>query len=289
MSKLRDDFVVQLKLLGLAENTIYGYLCVMRGITRFFKKSPIELTKEDITAYLYHLLEIRKLQKSTVHQIIAALKKFYKLMLPQAGVMDSFATPKYKSKLPEVLSLSQVQMVIESTPSLKAKAIVMIIYSAGLRLRECVNLKIPHIESAQMRIRVENGKGELDRYTVLSKNCLTVLREYFLKYRPQRYLFNGRNGPLTKRAIEKIIADAGKKASVGKPVYPHVLRHSFATHLLEAGVSLPVIQKLLGHKSITTTMVYLHISHTVISKVKSPLDFDIADDECEVDNDKTSI
>jgi site-specific recombinase XerD len=101
------------------------------------------------------------------------------------------------------------------------------------------------------------------------------------------YLFNGRNGPMCKRSVEKIVSNAGKKANIRKPVYPHVLRHSFATHLLEAGVSLPVIQKLLGHKSITTTMVYLHVSHTIISKVKSPLDID--DSEGEVDNDHTKI
>jgi site-specific recombinase XerD len=259
----------------------------MKGITRFFKKSPLELTKEDIQNYLFHLLEVAKLEKSSVSQIIAALKKFYKLMLPGSTIMDSFKSPRYKNKLPDVLSKAQVLKVIESTPSIKARAIAMMLYSAGLRLGECINLKITDIESAQKRIRVENGKGEVDRYTVLSLQTLDVLREYFIRYRPQIYLFNGRNGPLCKRSMERIVSDAGKKANIGKPVYPHVLRHSFATHLLEAGVSLPVIQKLLGHKSIKTTMVYLHVSHTIISKVKSPLDID--DSEGEVDNDHTTI
>jgi len=287
MSKLRDDFIVQLKLQGLSQKTIAGYLGNMRGITQYFKKSPLELKTEDIQKYLIHLLEERKLEKSSVQRVLAALKKFYKLMLPGSTLMDSFKTIKYKSKIPDVLSKDQTKKVIEATPSLKAKAIVMVIYSAGLRLRECINLKITNIESAQKRIRVENGKGEVDRYTTLSVQTLNVLREYFIKYRPQTYLFNGRNGPLCERSVEKIVSEAGKKAAVGKPVYPHVLRHTFATHLLEAGVSLPVIQKLLGHKSIATTMVYLHISHTVISKVISPLDID--DDKCEVDNAKTNL
>lgn len=287
MSKLRDDFIVQLKLQGLSQKTIAGYLGNMRGITQYFKKSPLELKTEDIQKYLIYLLEERKLEKSSVQRVLAALKKFYKLMLPGSTLMDSFKTIKYKSKIPDVLSKDQTKKVIEATPSLKAKAIVMVIYSAGLRLRECINLKITNIESAQKRIRVENGKGEVDRYTTLSVQTLNVLREYFIKYRPQTYLFNGRNGPLCERSVEKIVSEAGKKAAVGKPVYPHVLRHTFATHLLEAGVSLPVIQKLLGHKSIATTMVYLHISHTVISKVISPLDID--DDKCEVDNAKTNL
>jgi site-specific recombinase XerD len=278
MSKLRDDFIIQLKLKGLSNDTVNAYLSVMRGITHHFKTSPLELNEEDIRLYLYHLLEVRKLEKSTVAHTIASLKTFYTLMLPGSEVMNAFSAPRYKNKIPEVLSKQQVQLVIDATPSLKAKAIVMVIYSAGLRLSECTNLKIAHIESEQMRIRVENGKGELDRYTVLSKRTLEILRLYFLDYRPKEYLFKGRNGPLHKRSIEKIISNAGKKASVGKPVYPHVLRHSFATHLLEAGIALPVIQKLLGHKSIKTTMVYLHISHTILSNVKSPLDMDVEDE-----------
>lgn len=285
MSKLRDDFIVQLKLQGLSNKTIEGYLGNMRGITRHFKKSPLELKTEDIQKYLLHLLEVRKHAKSSVQRTLAALKKFYKLMLPGSTIMDSFKTIKYKSKLPAVLSKDQIKKVIDATPSIKAKAIAMILYSAGIRLRECINLKIIDIESSQKRIRVENGKGEVDRYTVLSTQTLNVLREYFIRYRPQTYLFNGRNGPLCQRSVEKIVSCAGKKAAIGKPVYPHVLRHSFATHLLEAGVSLPVIQKLLGHKSITTTMIYLHVSHTIISKVKSPLDID--DEEGEVGNDLT--
>jgi site-specific recombinase XerD len=287
MSKLRDDFIIQLKLQGLSDRTIEGYLANMKGITRYFKKSPLELKTEDIQKYLYHLLEDRKLAKSSVQRTLAALKKFYKLMLPGSTIMDSFQTIKYKSKLPQVLSKEQIKKVIDATPSMKAKAIVMVLYSAGIRLRECINLKIVDIESAQKRIRIENGKGEVDRYTVLSTQTLNVLRDYFGGYRPQTYLFNGRNGQLCQRSVEKIVSNAGKKAAIGKPVHPHVLRHSFATHLLESGVSLPVIQKLLGHKSIKTTMVYLHVSHTIISKVKSPLDID--DNEGEIDNDHTKI
>lgn len=287
MSKLRDDFIVQLKLQGLSDKTIEGYLDNMKGLTRYFKKSPLELKTEDIQKYLYHLLEDRKLAKSSVQRTLAALKKFYKLMLPGSTIMDSFQSIKYKNKLPQVLSKEQIKKIIDATPSMKAKAIVMVLYSAGIRLRECINLKIVDIESAQKRIRIENGKGEVDRYTVLSTQTLNVLRDYFGGYRPQTYLFNGRNGPLCQRSVEKIVSNAGIKAAIGKPVHPHVLRHSFATHLLESGVSLPVIQKLLGHKSIKTTMVYLHVSHTIISKVKSPLDID--DDEGEVDNDHTTI
>ena len=259
MSKLRDDFIVQLKLQGLSDKTIEGYLDNMKGITRYFKKSPLELKTEDIQKYLYHLLEDRKLAKSSVQRTLAALKKFYKLMLPGSTIMDSFQSIKYKNKLPQVLSKEQIKKIIDATPSMKAKAIVMVLYSAGIRLRECINLKIVDIESAQKRIRIENGKGEVDRYTVLSTQTLNVLRDYFDGYRPQTYHFNGRNGPLCQRSVEKIVSNAGNKAAIGKPVHPHVLRHSFATHLVENGADLRVVQQMLGHESILTTEIYTHV------------------------------
>lgn len=152
----------------------------------------------------------------------------------------------------------------------------MLIYSAGLRLQECSQIKAIHIESAQMRVRVEQGKGRVDRYTILSKRTLLVLRDHYRYNKPGEYLFVGRDGnPLCHRTIEKIVSVAGEKACKGKSVHPHTLRHCFATHLLEAGTPLPVIQKLLGHASIKTTMIYLHISHTVLASVKSPLDIEI--------------
>ena len=280
MSKLRDDFVVALKLKGRAEDTIRGYLRIMKGITHHFKQTPLTLTQEQIKAYLYFLIAERKLELSTIHQIIAGLKTFYALMLPESTIMEPFKPPKFNRKIPNVLSKEEVEKVINATTSPRSKAIVMVLYSAGLRLRECTNLKPQHIESNQMRIRVENGKGGLDRYTILSQRTLDVLRDYYKYQRPSEWLFAGRNGnTISRRTVERMVTVAAEKVCKGKRVHPHTLRHSFATHLIEAGVSLPVIQKLLGHSSIKTTMLYLHISHTVLSHVKSPLDMECTENE----------
>jgi integrase/recombinase XerD len=283
MSKLRDDFIAELQLRGCSPKTISGYLSIMKQITHHFKKSPIELTQEEIKEFILFDLTIKKLEPSTVARKIAGLKTFYTCMVPDSTIMASFKALKVHNKIPSVLSKSQVQKVIDATTSLRSQALVMLVYSAGLRLSEIASLKVHHIESEQMRIRVENGKGQLDRYTILSQKALDVLREYYRFARPNDYLFLGRNhnNHLSKRMVERIVSDAGVKACIGKRIYPHTLRHCFATHLLEAGTSLPVIQKLLGHKSIRTTMVYLHVSHTILSKVKSPLDIDTMESENE--------
>lgn len=280
MSKLRDDFVVALKLRGRADHTIKGYLGIMKGITHHFKQTPLTLTQEQIKAYLYFLITEKKLELSTVRLTISSLRTFYSLMLPESTIMESFTLPKFNRKIPNVLSKEEIERVINMTTSLRSKAIVMVLYSAGLRLRECTNLKPQHIESNQMRIRVENGKGGLDRYTTLSQRTLEVLRDYCRYKKPSEWLFTGRNGnAISRRTVEKMVTVAAEKVCKGKRVHPHTLRHSFATHLIEAGVPLPVIQKLLGHSSIKTTMLYLHISHTVLSRVKSPLDMECNENE----------
>lgn len=280
MSQLRDEFIEKLQVMGRLEDTVKAYLSVMKGITRHFKQSPMELTQKQISSYLHHLLTVRKLEPSTVSQIIAGLKMFYSLMLPESTIMHSFKALKVPKKIPSVLSKEEIEKLIAATTSIRSKAIVMLLYSAGLRLRECSEIKTIHIESAQMRIRVEQGKGKKDRYTILSQRTLEVLRDYYRYTRPGEWLFVGRNGnPLPKRTIEKIVSTAAEKACKGKRVHPHTLRHCFATHLLEAGVALPVIQQLLGHASISTTMIYLHVSHTILSRVKSPLDVEIDCDE----------
>jgi len=273
MSKLRDDFVEMLRVKGRGENTIERYLSIMKGITHHFNKSPLELNVENIRSYLNFLLITRKLEPATVCQIIAGLKTFYSLMLPQSIIMHTFKPLKVPRKIPSVLSKEEIEALINATTSIRSKTIVMLLYSAGLRLQECVNLKPIHIESDQMRIRVEQGKGKVDRYTILSQRTLDALRIYYRYNKPGEWLFCGRQGKqISKRTIEKIVTEAALKTCKGKRVHPHTLRHCFATHLLEAGITLPVIQKLLGHASITTTMTYLHVSHTVLSNVTSPLD-----------------
>jgi len=143
-----------------------------------------------------------------------------------------------------------------------------------VRLSECVNLKPRHIESDRMKIRVEQGKGRVDRYTILSEKTLAVLRDYFRGYRPKEYLFEGHTAgePISPRLVGHVVSSAARKAKIGKPVHPHTMRHSFATHLMEAGVPLPVIQQLLGHSSIKTSMIYMHVGQPLVDKTASPLD-----------------
>lgn len=273
MSPLRMMFIDRLRLRGLSENTVVSYVHAVAALSVYYGRSPLGMTTEQIRAYLLHLLRERKLAPRTVNQRIAGLKLFYALMEPGNGCMDTIDKVKEGKPLPRVLSREEVQRMIDVTANLKHKAILVMLYSAGLRLMECVNLKPTDIESDRMRVRVECGKGKRDRYTVLSETALEVLRDYVRAFRPREFLFEGPRGKqYCRRSIGKVVGNAAGKARLGKNVHPHMLRHCFATHLLEAGVSLPIIQKLLGHSSLKTTMVYLHVSESAMEHVCSPLD-----------------
>lgn len=273
MKPLRQQFIDALRLAGRAEHTIENYLSSVTGITRYYQCNPLDLTKEQIQDYLLFLHREKKYAPATINLTTNALKSFYHLIAPDCPVMAGIGTMKHRRHIPVVLSRSEVERLIASIRNLKHRALVMLLYSAGLRLNECITLRPVHIESSRMKVRVEMGKGGKDRYTLLSEKALMTLREYFLCYRPKQWLFEGRDGKhYSDRSVNKIVRNAARKARIDKKVTPHTLRHSFATHLLEAGVSLPVIQKLLGHTSINTTMIYLHVTEPLIEKIKSPFD-----------------
>jgi site-specific recombinase XerD len=179
-------------------------------------------------------------------------------------------TPKF---LPVVLTRDEVEKLINATQNLKHKAVLLMLYSCGLRLSECIELKPEHIESGIMKVRVVQGKGNKDRYTLLPQRTLAQLRQYFLAFKPKEWMFEGMHGKqYSRRTIGKIVSNAAEKARLGKNVTPHTLRHSFATHLMEAGIALPIIQKLLGHSNLKTTMIYLHVSEVAIDNIRSPFD-----------------
>lgn len=273
MKPLRQQFIDAMQLSGYTAHTIENYLRIVTGITRYFKRNPLDLTKEQIDDYLLFLHREKRYAPSTVNLSMNALKTFYRLLAPDKKGMDSLRNMKKQRHLPIVLSLSEVERLISVIKNLKHRAIVTLLYSAGLRLSECIKLHPVHIDSARMKVRVEQGKGKKDRYTLLSERALQTLREYFHSHRPKQWLFEGRNAKqYSCRSIGKIIDNAARKANINKRVSPHTLRHSFATHLLEAGVALPVIQKLLGHSSIKTTMIYLHVTEPLVERIKSPLD-----------------
>lgn len=273
MSPLRSQFIDRLRVKGCSERTVENYVSAVAALALHYKQPPLLLTSEQIRAYLLFLLQQRKLAATTVNLHMAAFRTFFNIMAPGSKVMAGFTHVKLPHRVPMVLSRQEVDRLIAAAPSLKHKAILMTLYSAGLRLMECVTLKFRHIESDRMKVRVELGKGQCDRYTILAQRTLDTLRQYFLQYRPKEWLFEGHGGKhLGARMVGKIVTDAAQAAGLGKRVHPHTLRHCFATHLLEAGVALPVIQKLLGHTSIKTTMIYLHVGQPMIDKIMSPID-----------------
>jgi site-specific recombinase XerD len=274
MGRLRDQMEMDMRLRRFSPKTIACYLACMKGVAKHFRKSPAELGDEEIRAYLYYLMEERKVSQSVLVQTYSALKFFFEKTLQKQW--NAFRIPRCKQrrKLPGVLTREEVESILSATKNLKHRAILMTIYSAGLRIGEVTRLKVSDIDSGRMMIRVNEGKGLKDRYTLLGERNLEMLRRYWKTYRPLEWLFPGRNasGPVSTSAIQRVFKTSLAKAGIKKKASVHTLRHCFATHLLESGTDLYYIQRLLGHKSAGTTSVYLHITGKDIGKIKSPLD-----------------
>lgn len=272
MGTWREQLLADLQLKGIKPRTQHNYLREADNLEQYFSKSPEELQESEIKDYLLHLLHDKKVSEGTFRFYVAALKALYRT-LNREWLVEKICYPKRKKTLPVVLDLSEVEALFAVTENIKHKAILMIIYSSGLRISEAANLKITDIDSKRMMVRVQQGKGSKDRYTILSQTALEQLRQYWRQYRPKEWLFEGSNDThLSITSIWQIFHDAKKRAGITKPVSPHSLRHSFATHLVEAGTSLHHVQLLLGHRSPTTTTVYLHVSRVNLSQVTSPLD-----------------
>jgi site-specific recombinase XerD len=205
---------------------------------------------------------------------VSGIRFFYTHTLGRKSVSLSIPPRKKVRKLPEILSSDELEGLFAAHSNQKHRTLLMTTYSAGLRLSEVVHLRVTDIDSKRMMIRVQQGKGRRDRYTVLSKRLLTELRAYWRMYRPPVWLFYGakKTRPLTDRSAQAVYYNAKKKAGITKGKGIHMLRHCFATHLLEAGVNLRTIQMLMGHTSIMTTMIYLQVTRKQISSTQSPLD-----------------
>jgi len=253
--------------------TIKSYLYFNRDFLNFIGKYPPEIDDADIKDYLVYLSEGKQSSTSTLNQAINALKFYYGSMLKKKFVYE-LKRPRKDKKLPVVLSKEEVAKILSSVDNLKHKTILMLTYSAGLRVGEVVRLKPEDIDSKRMLIHVKGSKGRKDRYTLLSKTVLQTLREYWREYKPDKWLFEGaRVGRyLSIRSVQKIFEHACRKAGIKKDITVHTLRHSFATHLLEGGTDLRYIQELLGHKDSKTTEIYTHVSTQSLGKIKSPLD-----------------
>jgi integrase/recombinase XerD len=273
MTPLRQQMIRELELHRKSPRTIEAYVAAVAQLAAHFRRSPEKISVEEIRGFLHHLITGRKLAFSSVNQKLAGIRFFYRHVLGH-DEFDLKVPAKRSRRLPEPLGRREVARLIEATRNVKHRVLLMTCYAAGLRVGELVRLKPADIHSERMLIRVREGKGRKDRDTLLSPRLLSELRAYWRAERPHGWLFlNGdRSGPLPVGTAQKVYYLAKQRAGITHGRGIHTLRHSFATHLLEAGVDLPTIQRLLGHTSLATTAKYLHVTSKHLSGTHSPLD-----------------
>ena len=268
---LRQQMLQDMGLRNLTPRTQKEYLRWIGKFSSFHKESPGALGLEDIRDYLVYLLDENK-RPSTFAVARAALKFLYTNTLRRPwALVDFIPVPKREKRLPLILDQSEVAHFLDSAKSVRGRAVMKTLYAAGLRVSEVVKLKVNDIDSKRMMIRIEQGKGQKDRYVMLSPRLLEELRSYWKSMRPSPWLFGG-DSPMSIRAIQKAVKRTENAAGLSKPVSPKTLRHCFATHMLESGAKIEQIQLLLGHRSLRTTMVYIRISTSTVCAGQSPLD-----------------
>ncbi len=275
MGVLKERMEADLKLRNLRPSTQASYLRCARLLAKHYMRSPAELSEEEVRGFLLYLQDERQAKPSTLKVYIAAFKFLYNVTLQRPEVVAHLRGPKIPRKVPEILSGSEVEALFAEVFSVKYRAVLMTTYGAGLRISEVCRLRTHDIDSDRMLIHVREGKGGDSRYAMLSQRLLVVLRAYWKEIRPAGpYLFPGRRAdrPITRKTISGVLARAAARCGLDKRVTPHILRHSFATHLLESGTDIRTIQVLLGHRSITSTQLYAQVSPGRISRTRSPLD-----------------
>ena len=268
-----EAYLLKLELKRYANSTVKTYVTFFELFINYYKNIEIQaLDEHDIRTFLQYLIQ-KKHANSYINQAINAIKFYYEVVLGMPNRFYEIERPRKEAKLPKVISKKEIISIIENTNNVKHRCIVQLLYGSGLRRSELINLKIKDIDSVRMLVRVESSKGNKDRLTLLSQTALTDLRRYYIKYRPQTFLFEGKKGTKYSGAsVLKIVKTAAKKARIRKTVTPHVLRHSFATHLLESGTDLRQIQVRLGHGSTKTTEIYTHVATNTFKSIKNPLD-----------------
>lgn len=272
-SPLRRRMIDDMSLRNLSPATQRSYLHAVTKFSRYFGRSPDRLGLEDVRAFQVHLVS-QGISWPALNQTVCALRFFYGVTLDRGEIPERIAYARTPRKLPVILSADEVVRFLEAVPSLKARAALTTAYAAGLRASEAVSLKVANIDSARMLIQVHHGKGAKDRTLMLSPQLLTILRTYWRLARPTDWLFPGRSPdkPIDVQVLHAACRSATKAAGLVKHVSVHTLRHSFATHLLESGVDIRIIQVLLGHNNLSTTARYTHVATTTIASTQSPLD-----------------
>jgi len=275
MSPLRKQMEADMAVRGLAHRTRETYVHSVAQLAKFYRRSPDRISEAEVQKYLLHLLEERKLSHSSCNVMVSALEFLYRVTLKRRETELCLPRPKMPAKLPQILSREEVARLIEQTTNIKHRALLMTTYGGGLRLQELCHLKVADIDSERMTIRVEQGKGAKDRYTLLSPRLLRELRGYWLTCRPKHWLFPSPRTPeepLSKHTAHRIYHAAKDRAGITKEGGIHALRHAFATHMLEAGVDVHTIQRLMGHDSLSTTARYFHLAQKHLSGTASPLE-----------------
>lgn len=269
-----DLFVDDLTRRGMATNTIDTYVRCVRNLIKHYMRPPDELSPDDIKAFQLHLTKERKVASSTFNLYTHAIRFFFMKTLQKDWKINFFPYHRKGRALPEILNAQELNALFEAAKNLKHKAMLMTTYSAGLRVSELVHLQVSDIDSQRMMIRVDQGKGRKDRYVPLSANLLPVLREYWKVCRTPDWLFQGqdRSKPLSVKSAQRTFTITQKKVGITKRVSMHSLRHAFATHLMESGVDIRTIQRLLGHRSLYSTMIYTHVAKNYVTQAGSPLD-----------------
>jgi site-specific recombinase XerD len=268
-----EEYLLKLELKRYANSTVRTYVSFFEMFINYHKDKELHAIDEsDIRVFLQDLIQ-KKASNPYINQAINAIKFYYEVVLGMPNRFYEIERPRKESKLPKVISKEEILTIIKNTNNLKHRCIVQLLYGSGLRRSELLNLKIRDIDSKRMLVRIEGSKGNKDRQTLLSKTALNDLRRYYIKYEPQKYLFEGKKGmKYSGASVLKIVKTAAEKARIRITITPHVLRHSFATHLLESGTDLRQIQVLLGHGSSKTTEIYTHVATNTFESIKNPLD-----------------
>lgn len=270
-SLLRRRMIEDMTVRNLSPATQRSYVHAVAKFSRYFGRSPDRLGLEDVRAFQVHLVSTG-ISWAALNQTVCALRFFYGVTLGHAEIPERIPYARQPRTLPIVLSADEVVRFLEAVPSLKTRTALTTAYAAGLRASETVGLRLADIDSKRMVMRVEHGKGGKDRYVMLSAQLLNILRTYWRLARPEDWLFPGRDGPIDVQVLYSACRSACAAAGLSKRVTVHTLRHSFATHLLENGTDIRIIQVLLGHNNLSTTARYTRVSTRLIAKTQSPLE-----------------
>jgi len=265
----------EMQIRNYSERTVTTYVSLLSRLAKFYNQPVDQISIDQLKDFLHHRITTDKVSVAVVNQTISAFRILQKDVLGQQWESFKIKRPRLEKKLPVVLSMDEIANLINKTINLKHRAIIALAYSSGMRRSEVKTILPGHIDSNRMRIHVINGKGKKDRYTLLAKKTLELLKMYYRFEKPSTYLFEPcgrRNQCLSDSTLNNIVKHAARRAGIKKNISFHTLRHSFATHMLEKGINLRIIQQFMGHTSIKTTSVYLHIAQFDPNSIASPLD-----------------